>query len=105
MTFEDQIREIIEELFDEKIGPLLDRLEPRSLLTAEELATKWKIPLDSVYEISKKRLPVVKIGNRNRYRMIDVKNYEAKKPPIDYTAKQSPISIKPFPSKKRRVIG
>jgi excisionase family DNA binding protein len=47
------------------------------LLTADELAARWQVSRDLVYELSRTgKIPVVKLGRCYRYKLDQIENYE-----------------------------
>lgn len=47
------------------------------LLTAEELAERWQVPLSQVYRLTRAgRLPVVRLGRYYRYRPDVIERFE-----------------------------
>ena len=50
----------------------------RRLLTAEDLAERWQVPVSQVYRLTRDgRLPVVRLGRYYRYRLEAVEGFEA----------------------------
>ena len=48
------------------------------LLTAEELASRWQVPVSQVYRLARAgKLPVVRLGRYVRFRLADVEEFEA----------------------------
>ncbi len=52
------------------------RPEPENLLSAAELAKRWRRSRDWVYRLPAEELPFVRLGTRRRYRLADVLAYE-----------------------------
>jgi excisionase family DNA binding protein len=47
------------------------------LLNAEQLATRWQVPLSHVYRLTREdRIPVVKLGRYYRYRLDAIEHFE-----------------------------
>lgn len=64
-----------------KVVPLMPKRRPEAddLLSAAELAERWRVCVDTVYRIPESELPIVRVGpgkRLKRYRMGDVLAYE-----------------------------
>jgi excisionase family DNA binding protein len=47
------------------------------LLTADDIAQRWQVSRDLVYELTRQgRIPVVKLGRCYRYRLDQIERYE-----------------------------
>lgn len=50
-----------------------------TLMTADQLAERWQVPVSAIYRLSReKKIPVVQIGRYYRYRLEAVEDYERK---------------------------
>jgi excisionase family DNA binding protein len=48
------------------------------LLTAENLAARWRVPCSHVYRLAcEGKLPVVRLGRYRRFRAVDIEAFEA----------------------------
>ena len=48
-----------------------------TLLTADDLAARWQVSKDHVYELTRQgQIPVVKLGRCYRYRPDQIEHYE-----------------------------
>jgi len=48
------------------------------LLTAEQLAARWQVPVSHVYRLARAdKLPVVRLGRYRRFRLAEVEAFEA----------------------------
>lgn len=56
--------------------PLMPARKPDGLLTADELAGRWRLCVDTIYRLPPSSLPYIRIGRYRRYRVSDVEAYE-----------------------------
>ena len=60
-------------------GPLPDAAVPsvNALLTAEDLAVRWQVPVAQVYRLARDgRVPAVRLGRYYRFRLEAVQTFE-----------------------------
>jgi excisionase family DNA binding protein len=56
---------------------MTERLEAANLLTADELAERWRVPKSHVYRLTRLgAIPVVRLGRYYRYRLDAIEAYE-----------------------------
>ena len=58
--------------------------ERSQLLTADELATRWQVPKNHVYRLTREgKIPAVRLGKYYRYRLDAIEAFETGAQPAD----------------------